>query len=352
MKTFRDLDFKNKTVVVRTGFDVPVTDGQVDDDSRLVAGLPTLEELWQLGPKLVVVLNHIGRPGGRPVADLSNAPICRYLGDKMGMKVGLLESLEDLDAKAKALSETSEKKMVVLENIRFWAGEKAGSEDLGRQIGQLFDVYVNDCLSVSHRAHASLVQVSKFTQEKCAGLLLEEEVRNLTQVRDRAQKPAVAVIGGAKIETKLPVIENLSQNYQKVLVGGLVANEALDQNLQLPANVILPEDFAPAGQESQRLDIGPKTLRHFKEELAQAQTIVWNGPLGKFEEGAAAQGTREVIEAIKSNQGAFKVIGGGETLEAVKQLSSFEGFDYVSMSGGAMLDFLAGKQLPGLEALE
>jgi phosphoglycerate kinase len=201
-----------------------------------------------------------------------------------------------------------------------------------------------------------LVQVPEFTQEKCAGLLLEEEVRNLSQVRDQAEAPAVAVIGGAKIETKLPVIENLARNYQKVLVGGLVANEALDGiktgNLTLPENVILPEDFAPIGKEEQRLDIGAKTLERFKQELAQARTIVWNGPLGKFEDDLASEGTREVIAAIKVNQNAFKVIGGGETLEAVKKLSDFKGFDYVSMSGGAMLDLLAGKQLPGLEALE
>jgi phosphoglycerate kinase len=162
----------------------------------------------------------------------------------------------------------------------------------------------------------------------------------------------VAIIGGAKIETKLPVIKNLEENYDFILVGGMTANEALDEEMKFSDKVLLPEDFSPKEKKRERLDIGPKTVERFIDKIDSAQTIIWNGPLGMFEDSDCAMGTKDVLKAIEKNEKAFKLIGGGETLEVVNRFSSFDNFDYVSMSGGAMLEFLAGKDLPGIEALK
>ena len=351
MKTIREIELRDRKVVLRAGFDVPVKNGKVEDETRIVAGLETIKYIFQQQPNILAVLSHLGRPERERVQEFSNKAVARVLERELGKKVVMVDHVEDFENIISAQGHNPDA-VYLLENIRFWKEETDSDEDFGKKIGQMFDVYVNDAFSVSHRDHASFTKVPKHTAEKCAGLLLEEEVTNLSKVRNNPPQPAVMVIGGAKIETKLPVIENLKSVYEKILVGGLIANEALDRRMELGEKVMLPVDFAPAGKESERLDIGPVTIEAFEKEIAKAATIVWNGPMGKFEDEEAAEGTKRILKAIASNKDALQVIGGGETLDAISDFGNFEDFDYVSMSGGAMLEFMAGKELPGLAALE
>lgn len=349
MKNLNEVDLKNKKVVLRAGFNVPVENGEIDDDIRIRAALPTVEYILKQQPKVLVIISHLGRPEGKRDPELSNDVVAKRLGELLSKEVEMLDDVEAL--RGVVGNENDLGKIYLLENIRFWPQEEEGDEEFGKSIGKLFDVYVNDCFSASHRDHVSFTKVPKYTKEKCAGLLFEKELTNLEKVRNNPEQPAVMVIGGAKIATKLPVIENLMKIYDKILVGGMIANEAIDEKVELSENVLLPVDFAPAGKEDQRLDIGPETIKNFLQEISGAETIVWNGPMGKFEDDDAAEGTKKIMQAIAKEHEAHQVIGGGETLEAIKQFGDFSDFDYVSMSGGAMLEFLAGKELPGIKAL-
>lgn len=351
MRALKDVDLKGKKVVVRVGFDLPVEDGIIIDDTRLQASLPTLDYILKQDPKAVVLINHFGRPDGRRVEELSNKLIAKKLKEVSRIDITMINDLQEL----KRLMSSSKRisgKLFLFENIRFWYQEETNGEVLAKSIGTLFDIYVNDAFSVSHRAHASFIGIPKFTSEKCMGLLFEKEFTNLSKVKDNPQHPAVMVIGGAKIATKLPVIKNMAKTYDHVLVGGLIANEAIDEKMSLGEKVILPVDYSPNAKAKLRIDIGPKTIENFTKYIKEAKTIVWNGPMGKYEIEESAEGTKKIQEAITENKEAIQVVGGGETLDAIKQFGSFDDFDYVSMSGGAMLKFLAGKELPGITALE
>jgi len=347
MKNIKGMDISGKRVVLRTEFNAPIKKGKILDDTRIMQSIKTIKYILDQQPEALLLVSHLGRPEGKFVPDLSLEPVRLKLERELDQKIIKIDELEELGKIKNDL-----KGIFLLENIRFWSEEKAGDEDFSRRVMEGFDIYVNDCFSASHRAHASLVGFPQFAKEKCAGLLFFEEYEKLSQVSDAPEHPAVMIIGGAKIETKLPVIENVKKVYDFVLVGGMIANEALDRSMNLGEKVILPVDFSPKEKIDQRLDIGPATLVSFEEKINAAKTIVWNGPLGKFEDEEAAEGTKKVIEAIVRNKEALKVIGGGETLEAVKKFSRFELFDYVSMSGGAMLEFLSGKEMPGIKALE
>ncbi len=351
MKTLKDLELKNKKVVLRAGFDLPLEDGEIADDIRIKSALKTIEYIKQQEIDMLLILNHIGRPEGRIVPELSNKVVAKRLQELSGIVVEVVDTIEDLQALVKG-GEFDKEKIYMLENLRFWREEEEADSVFGKNIGELFDVYVNDAFSVSHRAHASFVRVPEYTKEKCMGLLFEEEYMNLSKVKNEPEHPAVMVIGGAKIATKLPVIENMMRIYDRVLVGGMIANEAIDERIDLGEKVMLPTDFNPKGKEGERLDIGDETIKAYIEEIENAKTIVWNGPLGKFEDEEASEGTRRIAKAIAKNEAATQVIGGGETLEAVARFSEFSHFDYVSMSGGAMLEYLSGKTLPAIEALE
>ncbi|MEA2006709.1 MAG: phosphoglycerate kinase [Patescibacteria group bacterium] len=351
MKTLKDVNLKGKKVVVRAEFNEPVENRALADDTRICATLPTLEYIFSQKPEIVVILSHIGRPEGQRSEDLSNKIIIPALEKLTKRKVVLVEYLKDLMSLISASGLNSDA-IYLMENIRFWKEEKKGDPLFAKKIGELFDVYVNDCFSASHRDHASISSVPKHSKEKCAGLLFEQELRNLERVSKQPKHPAVMVIGGAKIKTKLPVIENLKDTYDKILVGGLIANEALDRKIELGKKIVLPIDFAPIEKEDQRLDIGPKTVEIFKKEIKDAKTIVWNGPMGKYEDAETAEGSKSVMKEIAQNSDAYQVVGGGETLEVIDEFGHFSDFDYVSMSGGAMLEFLAGKDLPGVVALE
>lgn len=265
MKTLKDIELKGKKVVLRAGFDVPVENGAVVDDARIVAGLKTIKYILDQQPDFFVIINHLGRPEGKREKEFSNKSVADVLGQKLGKKIVIVEEIEDLEDLLNSNSYDPDT-VYFLENLRFWQEETDSDEEFGKRIGQIFDVYANDAFSVSHRDHASFTKIPKYAKEKCAGFLLEEEYANLKKIKDDPAHPAVMVIGGAKIETKLPVIENMMKVYDKILVGGLIANEAIDQKMEFDEKVLLPVDFAPKGKEEQRLDIGPKTVELFKRK--------------------------------------------------------------------------------------
>ncbi len=352
MQSIKKIKIKNRKIILRAGLNVPLDfeTGKILDDSRLRASKKSIDFIIEQKPKMLLVISHLGRPEGKNIPELSFEKIVESWEKILGRRVILIHKIERLQAIMQAGVFDSEA-VYLLENLRFWQSEKNNDAEFAEKIAHGFGVYVNDAFSVSHRNHSSIVQLPKFTQDKAMGLLFEEEYKNLSVVRDKPKKPAVAIIGGAKIATKLPVIKNLAKKYQAVLVGGMVANEALDEKIKFSKNVILPVDFSPAEKVEERLDIGPLTVVSFREEIQKAKTIVWNGPLGKFEDEEASNGTRNITKFIEQNKEAFSLIGGGETLEAVEKFGDFAKYNYVSESGGAMLEFLAGNKLPGIEAL-
>ncbi len=351
MKTIRDIDFKGKKVLIRTDYNVPLKDGIILEEQRIVASLRTLEEILSQRPAAILIISHLGKPEGKPNLEFSLLPVAQKLEELIGFQVELLDDYRKMQQYCKNYKNEVDK-ICLLENVRFWPEEEAGDESFAKEIARYFDVFVNDAFSVSHRDHASVTKMPQFIPEKAIGILFEEELTNLSKIKDNPAHPAVAIIGGAKIQTKLPIIEFLSKKYDFVLVGGMIANEVLDERLDLGKNVLLPVDFGPKGRETERVDIGQKTIQLFYYKIQDAQTIVWNGPLGKFEEEDCAQGTQRIIEAIRLNQIAHKVVGGGETIEALNIYGDLSIFNYVSMSGGAMLEFLSGKELPGITALK
>lgn len=350
MKSVEKTIIKNKKVILNTELNVPLdNNGEILDEERLVAGMETINYIMNKRPKMLLLVGHIGRPNGQIIPNLSTELLVEKLEELSDRRVVFVEKLEKLQAIIQ--SEVFDNEAIyLLENIRFWKSEEKNSEAFGKNLGELFDVYVNDNFSTSHRKHASFTQVPKFTKTAVAGMLLEEEIKNLSIVRDKPKKPAIAIIGGSKIATKLPVIENLTKRYDKILVGGKVANEALDEDIKFDKKVLLPVDFSPAEKEAERLDIGPLTATSFRKEIQKAKTIIWNGPLGKFEDEETSNGTRNIMEAVEKSD-AFKLIGGGETSEAIKMFGNKEKYDYISQSGGAMLKFLAGEKLPGVEVI-
>ena len=350
MKSIKDITIRNRKIILNTELNVPLDDnGKILDDARLVAGAETVNYIIKQKPKMLLLVGHIGRPKGQVVSGLSTELLIEKLEELFKRRVVFVDKLERLQAIMQSGIFDSEA-VYLFENIRFWKGEEENSEELGKRISQGFGVYVNDNFSTSHRKHASFVQIPKFVKDSVAGLLLEREIKNLTIVRDKPKRPAVAIIGGSKIATKLPVIKNLEKKYSKILVGGMVANESIDEKIKFSNKVVLPIDFSPAEKEAERLDIGPLTASAFREEIQKAKTIIWNGPLGKFEDEESSNGTRNIIQAVEESN-AFKLIGGGETVEAIKMFGDKTKYDYISQSGGAMLKFLAGEKLPGVEAI-
>jgi phosphoglycerate kinase len=236
--------------------------------------------------------------------------------------------------------------LLLLENVRFYPEEEANDEAFARNLAKPFDVYVNDAFGVDHRNHASLTTITKFLPS-FAGLRVLEEVKHLDKVLEAPEHPALAIIGGAKIETKLPLIRTFEEKYDCILVGGRIANEAIDQKIVFSDKVLLPQDF----DSPLRLDIGPSTIAYFIQIIKTAKTIVWNGPMGKFEEKPYDIGTDAILHAILESD-AYVVIGGGESLAVLEQAGVMNKIGFVSSGGGAMLEYLGGKNLPGLEVLK
>lgn len=335
------MDLAGKKILLRVDFNVAVENGKTKESFKIAAAKESLDYLLNKGCR-VAMISHLGRPEGKINPDFSLAQIVFdakeilatnlvFVEDCIGEKVA--EALENLQGGA-----------LLLENVRFHAGDEANDENFTKLLAENFDVFVNDAFSVCHRDQASVTGVAKILPS-CAGFRLLEEIHEMTIIRDHPIAPAVAIIGGAKIETKIPVIKFFEEKYSRVLVGGKIANEAIDQKIKFSDKVILPVDFA-----DDRLDIGPKTVEKFKEIISSAKTIAWNGPTGKFEDERYAKSSNEILQAVIAS-GAFSLVGGGETIEVLEKNSAMEDVTFVSTGGGAMLDYLAGNVMPGIEVL-
>jgi len=344
MKYLKDIDFKNKRVLLRTDFNVPLENGTILDDFRIRESLPTIEYILKQDKSKVVIISHLGRPEGKVDLQYSLEPAAKKLGELLKKEVVFIK---DILSKAgdEAVQSLESGQVALAENLRFYPQEEAGDEQFAIDLCHHFGVYVNDAFSASHRAHASIFQIPKF-KPSCAGLLMQKEIEELSKALKPSKRPSIAIIGGAKIETKMPVIENMAQTYDAVLVGGRIAVEAQEQKLKFSENVVLPEDYVDGS-----LDIGPKTAEKYGMAISSASFLVWNGPMGKFEDEKYAAGSKTVLDAICGSD-AWKIAGGGETLEFINKYNMAGKFDFLSSGGGAMLEFLSGTKLPGIEALE
>lgn len=389
--TIDDIDLKNKRVLVRVDFNVPLDkNGNITDDTRIVASLPTIKKILKSGGK-AILMSHLGRPKKR-TPEFSLRPCAKRLTELLGRPVKFVEDCLGPEVQA-AVSELQPGECLLLENLRFHPEEEKNDPDFSRELAQLADVYVNDAFGSAHRAHASTQGVTKFIKHSGAGYLMQKELDYLGRALTNPKRPFVAILGGAKVSEKLLVIENLLGIADSVLIGGgmaftfvkaqggkigssLVEEERVEycrkvlervksQNLQLilPVDCVVSEDSASVQTEvvainsipdnKKGLDIGPQTCNLFKAEIGKAKTIVWNGPLGMFEIEAFASGTYAVARQVArlTEKGAVSIIGGGDTAAAIAKAGLEKKMTHVSTGGGAALEFLEGKTLPGVAAL-
>jgi len=329
-KTIREADTKDKKVILRADLDVPVEDGKIGEDYRLKALLPTLKLLADNNAK-VLIIGHLGRPGGKKDISLSLRPVAQYLEELLGKKVSFFEEHKKV---------TFNDQLSMLENLRFWPGEERGDKVFAKELAGLGNIYINEAFAASHRTHTSVAGIPKYLPA-FAGLRLEDEVLHLSGVIENPERPLVFILGGAKTETKAPLVADLAKVADKILLGGLLM---FRQDLEGIEGVVFPVDAADA------YDIGPKAIELFTAEVAKAKTIVWNGPLGRWEDRRYELATRRIAEALVEHPGKT-IIGGGDTIAALSAFNLLKEMGYVSIGGGAMLEFLAGKILPGLKAL-
>jgi 3-phosphoglycerate kinase len=349
LKTIHNFNLKNKKVFLRVGFDVPLgDDGKINEkeDWRIKASLPTIKYLLKENCKIILAV-HLGRPKGKIIEKLSVKPIQKKLSEILNLPIIMASDCVGLQAE-KAVDKMQNGEILLLENLRFHQEEKKNDLDFAKKLASLAEIYINDAFSVSHRRHASVCAITKFLPSY-AGLLLEKEVKILSKATKNPKHPAIAIIGGAKIKTKMPAIQSLAKKYDQILVGGLTAVKARIKNLKFDKNVFLPDDFLKKNGEN--LDIGKKTIDKFQKIISAARTIVWNGPMGKFEEEKYSFGTKKIAETV-AESGAYKIVGGGDTIFALGRFGLIDKMDFVSTGGGSMLEFLSGKKLPGLEALQ
>jgi phosphoglycerate kinase len=390
-RTVSDLDVKGRRVFVRVDFNVPIKNGAITDDTRIRASLPTIKLLLDRGAT-VILASHLGRPKGKPNPEYSLRPIVDRLSQLIGRPVTFAEDCIGEKAKA-AIEKAGPGGVVLLENLRFHAEEEKNDPAFAKQLAELADVYVNDAFGSAHRAHASTEGIVRHVKEAAAGLLMAKEVEYLGRVLERPDRPFVAVLGGAKVSDKLEVIENLISKVDALLIGGamaytflkargvevgksLVEAELLDTardverrarerglRLELPVDhVVAPKLEAGAPAEvldatdpsigdRMGLDIGPKTIATYRSVIGGAKTVIWNGPMGVFEIDAFAKGTIEIATAVAGVKGTT-VIGGGDSIAAVAKAGVTDKITHISTGGGASLEFLGGRTLPGVAALK
>jgi phosphoglycerate kinase len=391
IKTISELDIAGRRVFIRVDFNVPqAPDGRVSDDTRIRESLPTIKLALERGAR-VVLASHLGRPKGKPDKKYSLEPVAGRLAELLGADVTLTDEPVG-DGARKVVNDLRAGAVALLENLRFSPLEEANDEGFSRALASYADVYVNDAFGTAHRAHASTAGIAKFVADKGMGLLMEREVKFLGKLLGDVDRPFVAIIGGAKVSDKIGVLDNLLARVDQMLIGGAMANTFLkakgghlgrslveDDKLALAraflrkaeeknVDVLLPRDaVAAAGikAESGRvvqsmsvpedlaaLDIGPETARGFADAIARAKTIFWNGPMGVFESDPFAAGTLAVAKAVAGAAGALSVVGGGDSVAAVHKSGMTDKITHISTGGGASLEFLEGKKLPGLAALE
>jgi phosphoglycerate kinase len=411
-KTVRDIDVKGKRVLVRVDFNVPIKDGKVQDDTRIRASLPTIKYILDNGGA-VIAMSHLGRPDGRPVPEFSLAPVSEKLAELLGRKVLFAKDCigEDALKMAKTLKPGE---VLLLENLRFYPEEegkpvlppnaseeekqsakralKKKQVEFAKKLAALGDVYVNDAFGTAHRAHASIAVVTNFMKEKVAGFLMEKEIKYLSQALSNPDRPFVAILGGAKISDKINVITNLLNKVDSIIIGGgmaytfyrakglpigdsiveedkvELAKDILKKAEEKKVKFLLPVDHVVARELSataqtkvvgekeiepgwKALDIGPKSIKLFADEISRAKTVVWNGPMGCFEFEPFANGTMSIIKAI-ANTKCVSIIGGGDSVSAINKSGLADKITHISTGGGASLEFLEGKELPGVVVLD
>ena len=379
-----EVDLTGKRILIREDLNVPIADGQVTSDARMRASLPTIEAAKDAGAA-VMLMSHLGRPAeGKTDDRFSLAPVAARLSDLLGTDVPLIRDwIDGVDVESG--------NVVLLENVRFLAGEKACDEELARKMAALCDVFVMDAFGTAHRAQASTYGVARYASLACAGPLLVRELEVLAQVFDNPVRPMVAIVGGSKVSTKLTVLEELADVVDQLIVGGGIANtfvaaaghnvgkslheadmldtasDLLTQNgdradIPVLVDVVVATEFSADATAIRKgvsdvaddeliLDIGPETAAQFANLLEKASTIIWNGPVGVFEFDAFGDGTRAIAEAIAASH-AFSVAGGGDTLAAIDKYGEADDISYISTGGGAFLEFVEGKKLPAVAILE
>ena len=389
-QTIRDIDLKGKRVLVRVDFNVPIENGQVSDDTRVRAAVPTLQAILEQSPRAVALMSHLGRPKGGPDPKYTLAPVAPVLQKLLGRPV--VFSAATVGPEAEAAEEALPPGgVLLLENTRFFPGEEKNDLALARQMAALGDVFVNDAFGSAHRAHSSTVGVTEYLPS-VAGLLMEKEINYLASALEQPEKPFVAILGGAKVSDKIAVIESLLGKVDKLLIGGGMANTFLKAQgfsmgnslveetsvelarellgkaggkIVLPTDGVLGDKFdAAANKQTVPLsdgvpdgwsmyDIGPETVAAYRTILSTAKTVVWNGPMGVFELAPFAEGTFAIARALAdiTKTGAITIVGGGDSAAAIEEAGLTDAITHLSTGGGASLEMLEGKTLPGVAAL-
>src|SRR6202048_1064885 len=382
--SIRDLDLTDKRVLIRVDFNVPLKDGIITDDTRIRETLPTIEYALRHKAK-VILCSHLGRPKGKPVESMSLRPLVTHLRGLLDHILGDDENVafspDCIGVVASEMAANLESgQPLLLENLRFHPEEEANDPAFAKKLASLCDVYVNDAFGSAHRAHASTEGITHFVKVCAAGLLMQKELTYLGKALTEPDKPFVAIIGGAKVSDKIQVIDNLLDKADAIIIGGgmaytflnaqgqstgkslvetdkiHVAKAALEKAEAKGVRFLLPVDHVLSGpgafpEDMMALDIGPKSIALFEHEIAEARTVIWNGPMGVFEMPAFARGTNEIAAAVARNHDATTIVGGGDSVAAIQQSGVADRITHISTGGGASLEFLEGKTLPGVAAL-
>ena len=385
--SIKDLDVKGKKVLMRVDFNVPLDKGKVTDDTRITAALPSIKYVLEKGGSLIL-MSHLGRPKKGPQDDLRLDPVAKRLQELLGKPVKKLNDCIGPEVET-ACAQMKPGDVILLDNLRFYAEEEKGDDGFAKKLAELGDVFVMDAFGTAHRAHASTAIINKFVKKSAAGFLMEKEIEYLGRAVANPDKPYVAILGGAKVSDKILVIENLLSKVNALVIGGGMAytflkakgepignsklegdrvdtaKQILEKAKAAKVDVLLPVDHVVADKFDaaantkvvdripdswMALDVGPKTVDLFVRKLKEARTVVWNGPLGVFEMAPFAKGTEAIAKALAAGN-ATTIIGGGDTAAAVNQFGLGDKMSHISTGGGASLEFLEGKELPGVAAL-